>query len=641
MPNFSSSPAFGNAHSFSYTWPSRYRPADDGSCGENVAVAVLEAFDIPYIGSPPPRGHLCGMDINNMAAADAINLSLAENMKDGNFYELYTNADGFAYFEMVYPEASFSTLDIRTCVPTSNIDQRTDLVIVRGYDTPPVRSFKDFVELDWLETDSLSNYVNYCPMFSTEAWRSYKDPVLETAYKDGVENLYELQEFENLLGYVIDFDGEADPNIKYSFSNTTLKNVYLDYTNTKSFGGSSEVCDESGSSSVRYSGFTSNVDNYMTIDKFGEPWPLLMGIQGVYAIAHNVNSVTYGPFGSGSQLAAGVGPYRALYNIERKAKFVSLPATNWHWTLNDDSSASVHIYSRTPIEGESNYGISDYPGLYMWSDETRVVDIDGRSIGGLGGIIMPNMGGSWVVLLRSLWAVAELDRPSVHVTDPGGKAIQIANALSIRYQPIVVTDTPAPIAYTFGGGAKLVDHTLDLYDSDPSTVQDSPQNIVGSLAWLQTQSAGRTVDVSLPFCDENECRSVANTIFEMQNESINTYNLVCGPTSDAKLGTKVAGFDGRVNRITESFTDSSSYTINVNVGPTFTGARGWGTSIWQRKTEDVSREGVITWSAGDGINYRVKVQGGLGVYHAINKTLAAYNPGEKVKVTIHNNPVEK
>jgi hypothetical protein len=125
----------------------------------------------------------------------------------------------------------------------------------------------------------------------------------------------------------------------------------------------------------------------------------------------------------------------------------------------------------------------------------------------------------------------------------------------------------------------------------------------------------------------------------MQDETINTYQLVCGPTSKPKLGQRVDGFEGRINKINYSYTDASSYTINVTIGPTPSGLKGGNASVWQRRTEDVSREGIVVWSAGDGVNYRVRVQG-LGVYPAVNKTLGAYSPGEKVSVTVYNNPVE-
>lgn len=642
MPNFSSSPSFANASSHSCDWPSRDSPANDGSCDDNVAVLVLNQFDIPYIGNPPPRGNLCGLDINNMTAVDAIKLSLAENMKDGVFYELYTNEDGFAYFQQVYPNPEVSDVEIRTCVPTSNIDNKADLVIVRGYDSPPCRSFKEFEELDWQETDSLYKYVDHCPMFATEAWRSYKDPVLETQYKDGTENLYELEKFESLSGYVIDFDGSSDPSIKYSFSNTTLKNVdLLNIGNQRRYTGSTQICNESTNTleTVTYNGYSYDLGNYEARDKFDEPWPLFLNVQNLYAVAYNIVGATLTP-AYGASTSPGV-----FYIVDTKRKFVTIPASNWHWELQSDSSPIIHFYHRTPEEDESNFWADSNayaPRGWSWVGEIDVNNESYRSPGSSPpGIIIPNMGGSWVTLVSKLWATVEIDRPSVHVTDPAGNALELANQLSVRYQPIVVTDKPAPVAYTFGGSAQLVDHTLDYYDSDPSTQQEVPSTLEGSTAWLQTQTTGRTVDVSLPFCDENECKTMAETIYSLQNESINTYQMVCGPTQRPKLGTRIPGYEGRVNKISYSYTDSSSYNINVTVGPTFLGAKSWGTSVWQQKTEDVSREAIIVWSSGDGTNYRVSVQGGLGIYPAINTTLAAYNVGEKVSVTIHNSPVEK
>ena len=641
MADFTSSPLFGDAKSYSCDWPSRYGPADDGSCGRNVAVMVLEQFDIPYEGNHPLRGNLCGYDINNMPAADVIQLSLSENMIDGKFYEVYTNPDGIAYFQQVYPNAEAADIEIRTCVPTSNIDNKADLVIVRGYDSPPCRSFKDFVSLEWLETDSLSNYVDHCAEFATEAWRAYKDPVLETSYKDGAENLYELKAFEDLLGYVIDFDGDSDPTVKYSFSDTTLKNINLFNTvGVTALRSSVEICNEDNYTleNISYNGYTYALGNFSEVDKYGNPWPLFLNVQGLYAVVYNVISATLYPNSPAYGANGG-----AHVIVDPKKKFISIPASNWHWTLDSDGSPDIHFYHRTPLDIESNSWASSVPLVsWAWSDETGLADSSPRSPGSAPpGLIMPNLGGGWVSMIMKLWAAVELDRPSVHVDDPAGRAIQLVNALDVRYQPIVVTDEPSPVAYTFGGGVSLVDHTLDLYDSDPSTVQDAPATLTGSLAWLQTQTTGRTVDISLPFCDEDGCKEMARTIFDLQDENISTYNMVCGPAKIPKLGTRVPGYEGRVNKISFSYTDSSSYNINITVGPTFLGAKGWGGGIYQRATESTSRSGIITHSFGDGVNYRVKIQGGLGVYNAINKTLSAWNPGEKVSVTIHNNPVEK
>lgn len=630
MTNFYSSPAFSNSSSYSNTWPSKDGPADDGSCGTNVAVAVLQQYDIPIKGGHPTRGRLCGLDINNMAASDAINLSLAENMKDGKFIECYMDADGFAYFQEVYPNAETAQLEIRTCIPTSTIDSKTDLVIVRGYDTPPVRSFKDFEGLEWDPVDSLANHIDkvYCQghHFATEAWKSYKDPVLETAYKDGVENLYELEAFESLIGYVIEYDGPTDPNIKCSQSASSTKLVEIPFAGLACCDATL-VCGETGSSRVMYAKASYPLGNFKGTDKFGDDWPLLLSVQGVYLWGSRVLSVV--------DTTAALGGFITIY-VQDKKKLINLPGNNWNWELDSNSAAMLHLYAST-YEGDAFMETISATGAKRVVPMSESGQTSPAIIGGVA--IFPDVNGALGMAVEKCIVAVEIDRPSFIVHDPNGDAISYTRNLDVHYQPIIVTDRPAPIAYTFGGTAKLVDHTKDLYDADPSTQQTPPSLIEGSQAWLQTQTSGRTVDISLPFCGESDCLELANTIYNMQDENISTYQMVCGPNSEPKLGQRVDGFEGRINRISHSYTDSSSYTINVTVGSTFTGAKGWSTSIWQRKTEDVSREGIVVWSAGDGVNYRVRVQG-LGVYPAVNKTLSAYSPGEKVKVTVYNNPVE-
>ena len=534
--------------------------------------------------------------------------------------------DGFVEFTQVYPNPEIVTLDVRLCVPTTNINNKVDLVIVRGYDPPPVRYCKDSVSVDWLEADSLSNYMPNCRMFATEAWRSYKDPVLETRYKDGVENLYELQAFEQLVGYVIDFDGEDDPTITYSFSDTTIKNVPVAFTS--SFTETKQICDDSTgvASIVTYKGMTADLGNFSAVDIYGEQWPLFLNVQGLYAKAYNVVSYTSTPTTTGHTATV-----RLM--VEPTSQFVSVPNSNWYWELTNDAGGRVHLYYRQPDDTDTNNLSGNYNIEYSWAgggDQVYSVP---------GGLLIPNLGSAWLTLVTDIWAAVELDRPSVHVVSPDGGALDIIRRFNLSYRPIIVKDEPAPVAYTFGGTAQLVDHTLDLYDSDPSTVQPEPSTLTGSMAWLQTQTTGRTIDISLPFCDASECKRIASTIFDTHNEEITSYNLVCGPSSEPKLGARVEGLEGRINRISYSYTDGSAYNINVTVGPTFLQSKSWSTSIWQRKTEDVSRPAIITWAAGDGVNYRVKVQG-MGVYPAINKTLNVFNVGEKVSVTIHNNPME-
>ncbi|HEC66290.1 MAG TPA: hypothetical protein ENI23_13455 [bacterium] len=634
--SFRKSPTFSTGISFSCAWPSRYAPADDGSCGENVAKLVLEAHDIPIVGNIPPRGNLCGLDINNMDARSAIKLSLAENMADGKFIELYMNEFGQAYFQEVYPVPIEVNLDIRQCIPTSDINQKIDLVIVRGYDTPPCRTVKSSYSIlkDAEIYTPAEHLLDTChgQLFSTEAIISYKDPVLETAYNDGVDNLYELKAFESLIGYVINFEGSSDPNVKYSFSDTTTKDVAI-----------SLLVNEVNSSSLcggqRPSGLAGiSLGNFPGEDIYGDSWPLFLNVHNIYLVGHKIISTL--DLRASKAAGAPASSPDIIMKVDGKKQIYSLPAgNNWFWELGASSGPTVYLYYQTSSDSDSfisrvaeTYSVGS---VKVQDNNTNAVIIAAGTVSAFPGI-NDVMG----VLVNKTLASVEIDRPSVTIQDPSGNALTHANNLRISYQPIIVTNVPPPIAYNFGGGARLIDHTKDLWDEDPSTQENHPETEEGSLAWLQTQTQGIVVDISLPFASEDDCLAIANTIYNLQNETLTSYKLVCGPTSEPKLGARVQGFEGRINSITETFQDGSQYNINVDIGPTFQNVGGWGQNIYQIRTSDISREAIILSGNSDGTNYMVRVQQ-LGVFNAINKTRAAYFAGEKVSVTVHNVPQER
>jgi hypothetical protein len=659
---FTVSPRFGNAYSNSNSWASKDNPADSGSCGQNVAVLVLNSFNIPIVGSAPPRGNLCGLDINNMAAFDAIKISLAENIADGRVYELYINEYGQAYFQEIYPNAEAVNLDIRLCIPSTNINNRVDGVIVRGYDKPPVRSFKGFYEVIASNRGSLnpstfgakqsyhsldamvSDIQCYGSHFSKEARISYKDPVLETSYMDGIDNLYELNAFESLVGYVIDFDGQADPNIKYSFSDTSLVDIEI----TVNTGGvqTARMCGSAGETAITYYDMVTTIGPFNAQDKYGGVWPLLNSISQITCVGYKIEQIQdntasngQGPNGeSVPQIICTVSPSKEVFSLSA--------GTNWYAELNGTSFIDLHIYYPVGESGSDLYYRAlllgnAYEGsrVYVKSGAGALNLLNIPTTSQVYGTAIPNIGGGLGVVVEKMIATIELDRPSVTVQHNGGEALRYAQALKVQYQPIIVVDEPAAVAYNFGGGSKLVDQTLDMFDSDPATVEVPANMRTGSLAWLQEQSVGNIIDVSLPFLSESDCLSFANSLYDVYSEETTTYTITCGPTSEPKLGARIAGYEGRINSISYSYQDSSAYNINVTIGPTLSNVGSWGNTLWQKRTSDVSREGIIVHASGDGVNYLVRVRG-MGVYPAINMTLSAFAPGEKVSVTVYNNPVE-
>ena len=264
---------------------------------------------------------------------------------------------------------------------------------------------------------------------------------------------------------------------------------------------------------------------------------------------------------------------------------------------------------------------------------------------GVGFLPGPNSLGFYVT---DFYVGLQLDRPCVKLTAADGVARDILDPMRIEYAPIIQRDLPAPIAYKhkdFGvitlGAAEQAE---DLPDNDPTTCQNFEET---PMAIMQDRMQGNVIDITLPFCESTDvCATVASTIFDYQSyTNAQTFTLTCGPDDEPELGAAVSGFDSnlRIESINYSFTDGSAYTIEVTLGPVFANIGSWQNGAWTRRREDVSRSAIVIWTAGDGINYRVMVQG-LGVFNAFNTAQdpnAIWRVGERVNVTIRNAPIEE
>jgi hypothetical protein len=212
-------------------------------------------------------------------------------------------------------------------------------------------------------------------------------------------------------------------------------------------------------------------------------------------------------------------------------------------------------------------------------------------------------------LVEDMWLALELERPCVVITDVEGDALGFAESLRLEAAPIIMTDPPPPVAYYDGITGEIVDQADTLVDNDPTTQQSFEES---AMERLNDKMQGHVIDVSLPFCNEDQCLTAAETIYNyMHHSGVQTYSLTCGPSSEPRLGATVAGYgnDVVIDSIDYSYNDSGSYTINVNLAPIFTNVGSWNNGAWIKQVEDIERPGIIRWVAGDGVNYRVEVKG--------------------------------
>lgn len=670
-------------------WYRNRRPHDgssSGNGGDCIVIQVLTAFGIPIANASfLPASSICslpGYDINNMDALGALKLGLAVFLKDGKIFDIFINKDGMAEFVEVYPHPKTITLESRMCIPTSSFEEKANVVIVSGYDPPPVREIRagqavipvspsskvadqdlDPLAVSKTECCILSRSSVFgssgesCQnkIYESTAIVSYRDPVLDSVYKGQGNQLYDPKAFESLVCYIIDFDtGHNDMNVSYQTSPTTQVTYSVPFGQMSSFQSGICAVMDMGSTYAKFGYIKYVIDPVIIKDRYGTDWPIMLGIQGVEVMGHTVQSISDGRYSAGT---FGSGGAVTFFVDDRIVNFNVPAGKHWHWTY-EGNQIVVYLYSPVYDDALSDYIWSLFYAVpqvvkanraaSLWAADVSKFPMTGGSGKNWADASWPNLGAGLGTLVYKVAFTAVIERPSIVITDPHGNALDYARKLHVTYYPVVMVDNPAPVAYNIGGITKgVVDHSLDIFDNDPSTVQADPASILGSNAWLQTQKTGHTLEISLPFLEtKSECEAVADILYDMYNNFGNvetTYSIVCGPDDEPELGAAVDGFPShlRINEISYNYQDGSSYNINVTLGPVFVGTGGWNTSIWQRRTETVSREGIITWSAGDGCTYRVRVRG-LGEYYGLNASdTGNYVPGERVNVRIFNNPMEK
>lgn len=656
------------ADSFSRSWSTLTIPDVEGN-DDPVYLLVLQKFGISadFSNGTPPGGTLPGIDIKRMGAIDAIRLSLAEALTQGQWWDVYEDGEGGVYFQQVFNGGTAGktiTLDVRLCVATSSKDNEVDMVIVRGYNPPPqrfVREFRDVVPAgtgninptvvtgdERLFTVSPADLVGvdscHASALANNATKSYKDPVTTDIDFGGQEPnpFYSVKAFEQLVGYVVDIDGmpnnPADAaKINISFSDSTIWYQEIDFP---TFIETSEPsCGGLPTGNISYYEGIYSYQTPLFNDRYGTPWPLVIKPNGVYFTGNKLITVT-----QALNIAS-------LYIEPAQGLLAISQGGDWTWDRPNPLEYDISIYYQPHADPDIWDNV-----LNATSSETltRIIYSDGQPfVEELGESYTPTardiklLGNkdSLGYLVEKMWVAWELDRPSVQIEDQDGDAVGVAQNLRVRYAPIIVVDRDAPIAYYHKDeGGNIVDLTDGLQDKDPTTCQSFDES---DIERMNNLAQGQVIDTTLPFCeDENVCLSVARTIFDyMTVDNVQQYTLTCGPDAEPELGAAVDGYDAnlRIESITYSYSDSSSYTIEVTLGPIFANIGSWNAGAFIRKTEDVSRPAVIRWTAGDGVNYLVEVKG-LGSFYAVNSVTDAnglFYPGDIVNVTIKNVPVEE
>ncbi len=682
---------------------------------------VLETYGIPFV-QPVFGGSLPGYDIRNQDATNMLRLSLISELTDNpppgsnrtgaaGLAEVELDGEGIGRFYIVGRDLA-TNLDVRYCVPTGQLINEAELVIVRGYDPPIARElrkpFDGMKNPDFMGYDDCAAQTCEEEQNSKYATISYDDPALDQAYNDDIINSYEIGAFESLLGYVVDFDvfgGQPTPEgVRISFGESTKEYIRFDASIYKSsvVDGTIPLNDFTGfdggevigagrargaarggppSSSVPATVTTVNQDNgvcttstasvvggliniskthFERENKYGELESDLIGVQDivfsgqkVFQIQEFAGAPGFGATGFAKTI---IDPNKELISLQH--------GRNWTWTTDGDGGVEINLFSiidSTYTEVVCRFYDNNpaaAPGLFEYRESTKddpnnfvvlseqyrdYICAVGDSLG-------------YKAVSGEMCIIVERRRPSIDVFDPGNNAMSIASSISITYTPIVLVDIPPPIAFASltalnsidedAGGPTasigptgIIDQTDGIVDAQPNTVQNLGAS---ELSILQDNTVGSTIDITLPFLDDDECLEVAENYLAEQNEVVTTTSVILGPDSTPRLGdifTDDNGSTSVINEINFAYSDASQYLITVTTGPKYLTSGSFNNSQYQLQTEDVTKEATIVQDRGDGATYVVRLRGGDEVV-ALSFILEDIGVGDKCQVRIFNNPVE-
>ena len=664
---------------------------DDAARGGSLAVHTLQTFNIPISSSSDTGGNLKNVDIKRMDAMAVINLSLLEatareGLRRGEIFELIINSAGEAEFIIVGQEAA-SLNDIYYQVQSDSYREECSGVLIYGGVTLPA-----WKELDWKPVwgegeDSTKHPYDTTVMatncmfsnYSTHVTITYDDPNLtNSTYNDGINNLYEVENpFDKIVGHVYFIhapDSTIDTQINQANTCTVPIQLGLEWHdgNGPDMGilrPRPSVGEDATRWAECWAGTGANLGDEINFAADAVKIPLpdkmrfedirgttvdkLVKIERILIIGQELSLLHTGA--TTDSTAAQENPNQentvtVISMNDISLKVVELEEGKHYviaYEIEDGVKQPYVVFAKDARVNEpKDYGMgSNY--MFAASDETGYYQVGETGIG----TIFPvaeNKG----YIVNQIWAMVALDSPCITVFDPAfnddtadgttSLAKTIAETLEYVVAPIIVEEIPAPIVFSKGYGAEVVDQIPSQPDTDPTTTQDftdTPLEII-----MDELAGGPGLEVTLSFLkDEDEAvlLDLVENLYELINEDYVETTYVCGPNTEVGLGEKgPAG--GIINNISYSYSDNGSYTISVNEGAKISGNFGGGggpTGPSFKVSESANMRGTVIDSIGNGMFFKVRIDG-YGERVAINMANVFVRVGDVVSCSIHNNPVE-
>jgi len=653
----------------------------------SIAEKVLDTFNISYINSG--GGTLYGVDIKQLDAMQAIKISLLEAYaQTGVYKEPIVNEYGEVEFIAIGDVTGNITDVYYTLQSAEYLNNVTGAIITGGKPLPErvLRDRKNLLE-DALAFDS-TGMMTTCnlPDFSSYYTITYDDPHTSSFanYNDGIETIYQdnnLDPFERVVGWVYDIDvsstGDAlPPYVSVSFNNTAsvpikISGDDIEYTaaNAESIindppwnasigtllnrkparSGDPNCWSDAGYSGNDYG----DVDcDALTVLKFAlDPKLRYENIRGcakdkflqvskVWIVAAECDQVYAVPRDVSTAISADEEP-----SDDETIIFVSLSSMSprikqlnkgEHYGVGYNSETGEICFQFLANVRQNEYNVSYGENTSFYLDPAclyvRQQGFDTSNLGRTGTII-PTSGGKGY-LVYQIWAQIDLETPSILIHSPAGNAEEYKDNLEVHIQAITVIDEPPPVAIN----GDLVDQTINYRDQDPTTVQDLEDTDYERK--MKAIDYGEGVSLTISSLTENETATLSSNLHNLMEADSGVETVyTCGPTCRPQLGGR-GNSGGIINNITYSYSDRGSYTISVNEGPMFIGGlSSISTGPHIKQVETISMQGTVVGDYGDGTMFKILLDG-YGVRDAINCCPDVIRTGDKVSVTVHNNPVE-
>jgi hypothetical protein len=633
-----------------------------------IITDVLETYDIP--SGNVKSGKLLNVDLKRVPPIEAMKASLLELLAlEGTFYELRVNATGKV--ETYIVGSKTANLDLYYTIKSVGYLPKEVNVMVTGAKPRAKRIVYDFKHIIggdatytiWDTTKLTSSCT--VPGFSSSVVITYNDPLLTTgkaSYRDGIPNMFELTSpFQSIIGWAwnVNIKEETNSYVNIIQRNTASVPVLISEDGAigiprrrkyVSLTGDETDCipfeEDTGSHEGEPVVFEIPLVEGLTYESYrGTLVNKFMGINQLFAVGINLRTCRGIPIPSKAiegNLEENTVVFVSSNNVDTNILKLS-PGIHYIEDYTDssfidgDGTIKIQFANNALYNDKGRYGTN--VNFYIDYSATDLINllqpvITSTDLGFVGkGNLLPVNGDGTGLLIYQLWAQIDLDTPCFIISDPMGRADDIAYNLDILISPIVLEEEPPPMALN----GRLIDQTEGIKDNDPTTAQnfeDTP------LERAQNDMKGRTTSINLASLDEDATINLSAKLYSiLKKDSGISYSHTCGPNSKVSVGDK--GPNGKIiNTITYNYSDSGSYLITAVEGDlSYGNFAGMGGGLYKKQVEDVTATGTIIQQIGDHVYFKVRVDG-VGNIVALNGYPGVLDIGDKVNVIIHNNAVE-